>query len=55
LRPAVFELADIALDPGIASRVKTAASRVPGVLGLDKCFVRETEEELAAKGITPVK
>jgi divalent metal cation (Fe/Co/Zn/Cd) transporter len=37
----VFELADIAPDPGITARVKATASRVPGVLGLDKCFVRK--------------
>jgi cation diffusion facilitator family transporter len=41
LRPAVFELADIAPDAGITARVKASAARVPGVLGLDKCFVRK--------------
>jgi cation diffusion facilitator family transporter len=41
LRPAVFELADIAADPSITARVKTIAARVPGVLGLDKCSVRK--------------
>ena len=32
---------DIAPDPGITARVKATAARVPGVLGLDKCFVRK--------------
>jgi cation diffusion facilitator family transporter len=41
LRPAIFELADIAPDPDIATRVRATATRVPGVLGLDKCFVRK--------------
>jgi cation diffusion facilitator family transporter len=41
LRPAILELADIAPDPGITARVRVIAARVPGVLGLDKCFVRK--------------
>jgi cation diffusion facilitator family transporter len=41
LRPAMLELADVAPDPDITTRVKQVASRVPGVLGLDKCFVRK--------------
>jgi divalent metal cation (Fe/Co/Zn/Cd) transporter len=28
-------------NPGITARVKATADRVPGVLGLDKCFVRK--------------
>jgi cation diffusion facilitator family transporter len=41
LRPAVLELADIAPDPNLESQVRTIARRVPGILGLDKCFVRK--------------
>ena len=41
LRPAIFELADIAPDPDITARVRATAASVPGVLGLDKCFVRK--------------
>ena len=41
LRPAIMELADIAPDPDITTRVREIAARVPGVLGLDKCFVRK--------------
>ena len=41
LRPALLELADIAPDPDITARVRAVAARVPGVLGLDKCFVRK--------------
>jgi len=41
LRPAVLELADIAPDVSMEERVKTIAGRVPGILGLDKCFIRK--------------
>jgi divalent metal cation (Fe/Co/Zn/Cd) transporter len=41
MRPAILELEDAAPDPGITARVKATAARVPGVLGLDKCFVRK--------------
>jgi divalent metal cation (Fe/Co/Zn/Cd) transporter len=41
LRPAVLELADIGPDPSLESQVRTIAGRVPGVLGLDKCFIRK--------------
>src|SRR5450755_1218962 len=41
LRPAVLELADIAPDPEITTRVRQVAARVPGVLGLDKCLARK--------------
>ena len=41
LRPAVLELADIAPDVSMEARVRMIAVRVPGVLGLDKCYVRK--------------
>jgi cation diffusion facilitator family transporter len=41
LRPALLELFDTAPDPNIEARVRTIAGRVPGILGLDKCFVRK--------------
>jgi len=41
LRPAILELADIAPGPDNTTRVREIAARVPGVLGLDKCFVRK--------------
>jgi cation diffusion facilitator family transporter len=41
LRPAVLELADIAPDLTLETQVRTIAGRVPGVLGLDKCYVRK--------------
>lgn len=41
LRPAVLELADIAPHPSLESQVRTIAGSVPGILGLDKCFVRK--------------
>ena len=41
LRPAVLELADIAPDPEIRTRVREVAARVPGDLGLDKCLARK--------------
>jgi cation diffusion facilitator family transporter len=41
LRPAVLELADIAPDASMEARVRMIAVRVPGVLGLDKCYVRK--------------
>ena len=41
LRPAVRELTDIAPDASMESQVRTIAGRVPGILGLDKCFVRK--------------
>jgi cation diffusion facilitator family transporter len=42
LRPAVRELADIAPDAGMETQVRAIAGPVPGVIGLDKCFVRKT-------------
>jgi cation diffusion facilitator family transporter len=41
MRPAILELGDIAPDPDITARVREIAGRMPGVLGLDKCFVRK--------------
>jgi cation diffusion facilitator family transporter len=40
MRP-MAELLDTAPNPEIEERVRTAASSVPSVLGLDKCFVRK--------------
>jgi divalent metal cation (Fe/Co/Zn/Cd) transporter len=41
LRPAILELGDIAPDSSIVARIRSIAGQVPGVLGLDKCFVRK--------------
>jgi cation diffusion facilitator family transporter len=41
MRPAVRELADIAPDSSIEAQVTAIARQVPGVIGLDKCFVRK--------------
>ncbi|HTS69470.1 MAG TPA: cation diffusion facilitator family transporter [Terriglobia bacterium] len=41
LRPAIRELGDIAPDTGVEAQVRAIAERVPGVIGLDKCFVRK--------------
>lgn len=41
LRPALLELFDTAPDPNIEAQVRVIAGRVPGILGLDKCFVRK--------------
>jgi cation diffusion facilitator family transporter len=41
LRPAVLEIADIAPDASLETQVRAIAARVPGVIGLDKCFVRK--------------
>ena len=41
LRPAILELGDIAPDPSTEAKIRTIARDVPGVLGLDKCFVRK--------------
>ena len=37
----ILDLADIAPDPDVTARVRKVAPGVPGVLGLDKCFVRK--------------
>ena len=41
LRPALLELFDTAPDPNVEAQVRAIAARVPGILGLDKCFVRK--------------
>ncbi|HXN64083.1 MAG TPA: cation diffusion facilitator family transporter [Candidatus Acidoferrales bacterium] len=41
IRPAIRELADIAPDPSLESRVREIAGRVKNVIGLDKCYVRK--------------
>jgi cation diffusion facilitator family transporter len=41
LRPAVLEIADIAPDASVGAQVREIAARVPGVIALDKCFVRK--------------
>ena len=41
MRPALFELTDRTPDPTLEAQVRMVAGRVPGVLGLDKCFVRK--------------
>ncbi|HXJ91671.1 MAG TPA: cation diffusion facilitator family transporter [Terriglobia bacterium] len=41
LRPAVLEIADIAPDASLEAQVRDIAARVPGVMGLDKCYVRK--------------
>ncbi|MGB9431567.1 MAG: cation diffusion facilitator family transporter [Candidatus Acidiferrum sp.] len=41
LRPAVLELADIAPDVSLEGQIRAIAGTVPGILGLDKCFVRK--------------
>jgi len=41
LRPAVLELADISPGISIEAQVRAIAERVPGILGLDKCFIRK--------------
>jgi len=41
LRPALLELADVAPDASMEAQVRSVAQGVPGILGLDKCFVRK--------------
>jgi cation diffusion facilitator family transporter len=41
LWPAVLELADSAPHPSLETQVREVAARVPGIIGLDKCFVRK--------------
>jgi cation diffusion facilitator family transporter len=61
LRPAVRELADIAPDASLEAQVRTIAARVPGILGLDKCFVRKmgfsfyVDLHIVVKGETTVR
>ncbi|NUN68159.1 MAG: cation transporter [Bacteroidetes bacterium] len=40
-RPALDEIMDAAPPADVAERVRAAAATVPGVLGLEKCFVRK--------------
>ncbi len=41
IRPAINEVMDRAPSPDIELAVRDLAARVPGVVGLDKCFVRK--------------
>ena len=41
LRPPLEELLDTAPPPDIEAQVRRAATAVPGVMGLEKCFVRK--------------
>jgi cation diffusion facilitator family transporter len=41
LRRAILELSDIAPHPQIEAQIRAIAGKVPGVLGLHKCFVRK--------------
>ncbi len=41
LRAAILELSDIAPHPDIEAQIRAIAASVPGILGLDKCFVRK--------------
>jgi cation diffusion facilitator family transporter len=41
LRPAILELADVAPNVSLQAQVRTIAMGVPGILGLDKCYVRK--------------
>jgi len=41
MRPALLELADIAPDASTEAQIRAVAAGVPGILGLDKCFVRK--------------
>jgi cation diffusion facilitator family transporter len=41
LRPPMAELLDTAPPPSIEAHVRRVATTVPGVIGLDKCFVRK--------------
>jgi cation diffusion facilitator family transporter len=41
LRPAILELGDVAPDTTMEAQVRQIAGQVPGIIGLDKCFVRK--------------
>jgi cation diffusion facilitator family transporter len=41
LRPAVLELGDTAPDIELEAQVRAIAGHVPGIVGLDKCFIRK--------------
>lgn len=40
LRPAILELSDVA-HPDIEEQIRVIAGSVPGILGVDKCFLRK--------------
>ena len=40
-KPALYELTDVAPPPYVIVNVREAASKIPGVLAIDKCFVRK--------------
>ena len=40
-KPALYELTDAAPPPDVIVKVREAASKIPGVLAIDKCFVRK--------------
>jgi cation diffusion facilitator family transporter len=40
-KPALYELTDAAPPPYVIVNVREAASKIPGVLAIDKCFVRK--------------
>jgi divalent metal cation (Fe/Co/Zn/Cd) transporter len=41
LRAGILELSDVAPHPDMEAQIRAIAGRVPGILGLDKCFVRK--------------
>jgi cation diffusion facilitator family transporter len=41
LRLAILELSDVAPHPDVEAQIRAIAGSVPGILGLDKCFVRK--------------
>lgn len=41
LKPALYEITDAAPAPDVIIKVREEASKVPGVLAIDKCFVRK--------------
>ncbi len=41
LKPALYEITDAAPAPDVIIKVREGASKVPGVLAIDKCFVRK--------------
>lgn len=41
LKPALYELTDAAPQPDIIIKVRDASLKIPGVLAIDKCFVRK--------------
>ncbi len=41
LKPALYELTDAAPPPDVIIKVRNAAGKIPGVLAIDKCYVRK--------------